>query len=477
MKKSILIILSVFMLAQFAGCAKRPGGTGTDPAQGTPYAAVTAEADGTAQAAEPTPGYTAEPTPGYTAEPTPGYTPEPTPVQDPEAAEALELALRHGLSAEELRGEYGLFIRFAETVEGNASLGKYAEFVYLIFPVIADQTEYLDEAHFLERLSQLSFAEQELDPGVAGQYRFEPNEILIDPRHSEGVNGDCELPAVVFHELMHFADRSLNGEERTEYILDGESLTPEEYLALPLDDRIRAVIVYGADLLLEGGAELYTAKYFAGAVRWYFKAAAILTGIEYIYGTEKLDELFFSAQSDTLLAQLLLDAGYTEDEYYDVIGNLNWYTNQAENVRPAREICAEDILIDLYEHEYGSGWQADEYFLYVLKAINGVAWSGYEASEHADFLKEAEFGTYRQYEEFLGKVYADLPERPDVSCEPLAPVIRGRHFTLASFARWTDAGSGQRKRGTIAAEYDFNAESTIGCRLIDMDAVMDRYFG
>ncbi len=446
-----------------AGCAKKPD----EPAP------ATADPENVISAPTET-GMPEDPTPEPTAEPTPEPTAEPTAAPDPIQAQASALAAQHGLTEEDLRGEYGLFIEFSEAIEGNPELGEYDELVYLIFPVIADHTDYIDTDYLFGKLGQLRICESELDPGHAGEFWLSTNTIFLNP--DRGESDDSQLPSIVFHELMHFIDFTVNDEETMLYLLDGKLLAAEEFLGLPLDDQIRAMIVYDAEPILEGCAEIYTAKYFAGAARSYFDTCAFITGLEHIYGTEKLDELFFSKNSAALFAQLFLEAGYTEDEYYNAAASLNWLVNPA-GYHPADYKRPEDILIDLYEYKLGSGWQTDEEFLYVLKALNGIAWSGYEESEHADFLAGIEFDTWKKYEDFIAKVLADLPVDPDLRYLPPTPVIQNGRFTLAAFAEWTDPDTGELIHGTVAVEYDFAAEKPLGYELADMDVMLNKYFG
>ncbi len=438
------------MLLGSAACARRPEG-GQSAASPAPTEALTEDP---------------------TAEPTPE--PAPTPTPDPVRAEAERTAAEHGLGIEELRGEYALFLDFAEAVGSSLGIGGYEKLVYRIFPVIADNKEHIDTEYLFSRLPYLSFEVRELDPGTAGQYQAGPNTIFINT--DIGESDDNQYPSIIFHELMHFIDFSASPEEGALYLLDGERLSADEFLALPLDDQIRAVIVYETAPVKEGCAELYTAKYFAGAVRSYFDVCSFMTGIECVYGSDALAELFFSRDSDALFAELLLDAGFTQDRYYDAMASLNRLAYHTD-YKPKNYMPPEDILIELYEHKLGGGWKTDERFLYVLKALNGVAWSGYEESVHADFLKDIDFSTRQQYESFIASVYADLPSAPELRYEPPAPVIRGGRFTLAAFASWHDPEAREEISGVIAAEYDFGAEKPIGYELIDMDAVLKEYLG
>lgn len=454
MKKTIALLSAALALLMFAGCAGSKGGGHTAGAETAPPAAETAAA------------------PSFTALPEP--TPEPTAADDPVRAEALRIAELNGLSEEDLRGEFGMFLGFAEAVEGNPAIGKYAKLVYSIFPVIADHAEYIDTEYLFSRLAFLSFTECELELGLAGQYRFEPNAIFINTE--QGESDENQRPSIIFHELMHFVDFSAGTGDPRLYLLDGKQLTADEYLAMPLEDQIRAVMFYGADPVKEGCAELYTAKYFAGAVRSYFDICRFMTGLEYIYGTETLDELFFSTESDALFAGIFLDAGFTEDEYYTAAASLNWLTAPT-GYKPNDYKRPEDILIELYEQKLGDGWRTDERFLYILKALNGVAWSGWEESEHAEFLGTIVFETWGQYEEFIGKVFADFPGEPELRYQPPDPLILGDRFVLAAFASWTDPGTGIKTNGVISAQYDFEAGKSVSFGTIDMDAALEEYLG
>lgn len=457
-KAAAILIILMFLLA--AGCSKPSVGGNANtkaPAWTTPAAST------------PAAELTSEPTDPPTEEPSP----EPGPTLEPTAREALAAAEEHGLSEDDLRGEYELFLRFSETVEGNPGLGDYLGLVYRIFPVIADHTEYLDAEYFFEKLASLSFSESELEAGFWGMYQRDPNAILI--RSNIEDDDRWELPAVVFHELMHFVDSSLSGGESALYLLDGARLRGDEFLALPFEDQLRALILYDTDAVKEGGAELYTAKYFAGGVRSYFSACSVLTGIEYIYGTEKLDELFFGRDSGAVLAELLVDAGYSEDRYYSAAASLDWITTPRSSFKPDNFIAPEDILIDLYEHELGSGWKQDEPFIYILKSLSDVAWPDYERSAHADFLQDIEFNTREQYVDFLSELYAGLSFRPEPMFDPPFPVIMNGRFTVCAFADWTDPDTDRPVRGTVAAEYDFESGRTAAYVLTDMDAIYNAY--
>ncbi|MBR4743713.1 MAG: hypothetical protein IK082_05945 [Oscillospiraceae bacterium] len=459
MKKIIAaILITLMLLPMLSACSHKPAESGAE-------AAHTAEAtvQPTAHGAEPTEA------------PTPVPTDTPAPTEDPLPAAALALAYEHGLSEEDIRGEYELFIRFSKTVEGNTALGKYREFMYLIFPVVADASAYMDLDHFFDALAGLSFVERVLETGIAGRYTAGPNIVEInteiDPYDS------YHVPEVVFHELMHFVDFNVSNEYPATYLLDGRRLNAFELDELSEEEQERAVACYDPDVVIEGGAEYFTAKYFAGAERAYFIPAQFLAGVEYIFGEEKLDELFFSPDSGAVLAELFLDAGYSKEKFANANQTLSFLTNSSDHGEPEVYIAPEDMLIDLYESKLGSGWQEDEGFLYILKAINGVCGEEYRHSEHAEFLKGIEFKKWEQYEAFTAKLYGELPIEPDLRYLPPTPLMRGGRLLLGAFAEWTDPETQEQVRGTLTLDYDFGSETLLGYEAIDFDALTNRYFG
>ena len=332
----------------------------------------------------------------------------------------------------------------------------------------------MDLDYFFNMLSELSFNECELESGIAGMYTAGVNRVdistSIEPYDS------YHTAEVVFHELMHFVDFNVSNEYPALYLLNGKRLTPYEIDGLSQEEQDALVICYDPDVVTEGGAEYFTAKYFAGAVRAYFIPAQFLAGVEYIFGEEKLDELFFSRDSAAVLAELFLEAGYTKEKYYSAWQTLNWLTSSVYHDEPSVYIAPEDMLIDFYEHERGDGWQTDEGFLYILKAINDVVGDGYLRSRHAEFLRGIEFLTWAQYDAFLEALYHELPFQPELRYALPTPVIRSGRLMLGSFAEWTDPETQQRIRGTVTVDYDLAAEALLGYETIDMDAVTARYF-
>ena len=97
------------------------------------------------------------------------------------------------------------------------------------------------------------------------------------------------------------------------------------------------------------------------------------------------------------------------------------------------------------------------------------------SAEHAEFLSGIEFETRAQYDEFLESLFGGLPFAPEVVYDPPVPVFFAGRPMLTVFAGWTDE-TGRRVNGTIAAEYDFEAETPLGYETADMDALAESCF-
>ncbi len=468
MRKYFLILCGILIMACLpAGCSKNTPGradAGTTPAITVTEAPEPTDAPKPADTSETTdvPELTNTPEPTDTAETdvtsepevTAALTPEPTPLSQELIDEAVRLAAVHGLTEEDLHGEYALFLDFAETAENNRHLNRYKETLYRIFPVIADNTEYIDCDYLLKREAGLSIIDNEITGMHRGEYHRDTNTVMINTKSEEPI--DHRWPATVFHELMHFVDHSAGSDfDEWYYFLDDKVLTFADFLNLSDEDMSRAEPCLAADYIVESGAELFTAKYFTGATQSYLEPCQFLSGLEYIYGTERVKELFFSTDSDVKSAKMFFEAGYSYDRYADATSSLNWLTYPEQCSEPDNYISPEEILIDLYKAELGDGWESDRGFRYILDTFT------------ADW----------DYCEVLNaKVYAELPFAPILFCSPPSPVIIGGQMILGAYATWTDPGTNRTVSGAITAEYDFEEEKTNGYRLIDMEEIEYRLF-
>ncbi len=280
--------------------------------------------------------------------------------------DALKLAEELGVKEEELHGKYDLFIKYTDCINQNTDLGFIEDYVLHLFPVLADHLKPEDESFFFSRLSNLKAVYGESATRSAGEYHIDDNMILMNEL---GDTTECFANYdTMYHELMHFIDHSVgtyrshvyytgkqfaHGEELTDQEWGGEYVSLEEHF------------------IVEGGADYYTGKYYRKAIDGYL-AASFLSGIEWVYGAETVDRLFFNSDSTMEYIRLLQDAGIPDQKIVDSIVSFNYETNNRYDA-PENSVRFEDILIDLYESKKDTGWKDDKVFMQILNEIH--AWT------------------------------------------------------------------------------------------------------
>lgn len=298
----------------------------------------------------------------------PTATPTPTPVpMDPTEKAAKELASELGVKEENLRGQYDLFLRYADIVVNNPKLGHYKAYALDMFPVVADHLNKENEDFFLEKLADLKIEDRILS-GNAGEFNDMGDLIFI---YGDGEFYESEaLYTTIHHELTHFLDAFIDGAQPESPIYDGEKIRyPEDYQ----DEWQSSFTACNTSFITEGGAELYMAKYFSKQPDAYYGMTDFLIGYEWIFGSEALDDLFFSADSSKKFVEVLKNAGYSDEKIASVMTSFNYLTygniSGFNYDRPEHIDRFEDVLIDLYEYKNGKDkdWKQDKVFCQILK--------------------------------------------------------------------------------------------------------------
>ncbi|MBO4879842.1 MAG: PT domain-containing protein [Clostridia bacterium] len=459
MKRIVSLLLVICLIPGIFACsaARTPADDGSSPAL----------TEGPATAAPTADDVTAAPTEATTERPTEAPTEEPTavPTEVPVEEEALRVAALHGLGEDDLRGEYALFLRFSEALEANRGIDEYKDFVYRIFPVIADGKEYLDGECLFGKLETLAIQVESMGDSVGGILMYDSNSIWLNEMLL--TTHRASLPKTLFHELMHFVDYCIQDYHGEVYILDGRHLKETEANAFSPEERERTVLCGNSWIVTEGGAELLSAKYLTGAPSAYLKGVAFLTGIEYVMGEEYLNELFFRWDTDALLEELFYELGYTHDEYYEISESL--YALAKNNIPDDDSFSIEDILIELYEYKLGDGWREDKGFLYILSSLGGVAKGDWRNSKHAVFLETIDFTTEEKYSAFSDKLLSGIAEKPVLTTNPPAPFMRDGKLLLGARADAKDPETGASFKCAITFEYDFEFGSRASYELINLD--------
>ncbi|MBQ1744937.1 MAG: hypothetical protein II046_08375, partial [Clostridiales bacterium] len=294
------------------------------------------------------------------ASPTPTLTPTPDPKDD-----AVKLAAEFGLTEEELRGKYDLFIRYAEVVGSNPEFKGRREFIYHLFPVIAEHLKSENEEFFFSKVKELKITQKHTD-GIDGQYIQTENKIELDP-DLETRMGKEAYSSVFYHELMHFIDLNIAGSGLEGYacLMDDGSI--RKYGDLDYGE-MRHMKDYLYSYFIEGGAEMYTSEYFTYAPNSYLPRVRFLVGMKYIFGVEKIDNMFFDVDTDYQFAQLLMANGFTTEETVKVFMAMRNTPDALSE--PKTLIDPREVLIRLYINNVGPDYEKDKTFCLILGSMN-----------------------------------------------------------------------------------------------------------
>ena len=294
------------------------------------------------------------------ASPTPSATPTPDPKDD-----AVKLASEVGLEEKDLKGKYDLFIRYAEAVRSNPEFNGRREFIYHLFPVIADHLKSENEEFFFNKVKELRITEKHTD-GIDGQYIQTENKIELDP-DLETRMGKEAFSSVFYHELMHFIDLNIAGSGLEGYacLMDDGSI--KKYGDLDYDE-MKHMKDYLYSYFIEGGAEMYTSEYFTYAPNSYLPRVRFLVGMKYIFGIEKIDNMFFDVDTDYQFAQLLMANGFTSEETVKVFMAMRNTPDALSE--PKTLIDPREVLIRLYIGNVGPDYEKDKIFCLILGSMN-----------------------------------------------------------------------------------------------------------
>lgn len=176
-----------------------------------------------------------------------------------------------------------------------------------LFDIVAKNKKYMNEKYFLNNLSNLKIENvTTMTPGNAGEYYSDTNTIKILENTDR----------VVYHELIHFLDFKFNEPKNYYYVCDGKisnnTSCDINYIETP-------------KFILEGGAEVYMARYYNNEKTVVYSEYTHLYYIfEYLFKEEVMEEIFFSFDGNLKFINLLLENGIS----YEEIMNLNDDYNQ-----------------------------------------------------------------------------------------------------------------------------------------------------
>lgn len=239
------------------------------------------------------------------------------------------------------------FKKYAFVVNNNSDITEYNDYLFKLFEVVIKNKKQLIESYLLYGLKQLNIeVGEETECGSTE----EAVGCYIDSKKNieciENLVGGEDFSNTLWHELIHFLDHNFNNFENEVFYKNDNNdyISSIEYNKLSNIDRQK--YNYYGDLytkfLTEGGAELFSAKYFNDyRTDTYFKYVNILSAFSLLFGEEKLEEIFYSGNTDYEFYKLLvLDNQMNSNDYVKLLDYLN-----SDNV--SGSVMYTDLLIEL----------------------------------------------------------------------------------------------------------------------------------
>ena len=271
-------------------------------------------------------------------------------------AQASAKAEQLGISKDDLYGRYSFFLDYVDRVEKNEKLGDYREFVTRLFPHVAKHIKDENKTFFLDQMSKLQFKVEDIDFG--GQYQSDTEEILVSSNYYQWEETDTCF--ILYHETFHFIDRYIDGMEQcvtfngqgfSDVDNDGQYEGPDEFVTCHFAE--------------EGMADLYVAKSLSKSFDSYHAACNFLTAMQYIYGSDVVEDMLFDRNTTRKFISILQELGYNNTRIVKIIKDFNAYTYDFWDSETLT-VSFEDVLVDMYEKKIGPDWQKDPTFCFLL---------------------------------------------------------------------------------------------------------------
>lgn len=385
--------------------------------------------------------------------PTPTNTSTPTPTPDPAVIiknDALVLAAKIGMPEESLREKYELFLEYMDCVNENPSLNEYRGYVAQLFPVVADHLKEENKEYFFGRVRQLLCETQQLETTNAGI--FYSDDLYVKVSDTEVMHGENYYCATAFHELMHFLDYNIDGEHSNQAVYVGDKFIRFEDMTD--DDWNLSTDFLESSFITEGGAELFTAKYFIGSTLTYTPLVNFLTGLELIFDSDMVAELFYTGDSTMEFIKLMQENGFDDKSIIKMIRSFNYYTYPTCYSEPDYPVYFEDVLIELYQKKKGDGWKEDKVFCHILNCIRqNYAHAG--ECENEEFLKTLS-DDYEYWNLWRLAILEQVETDKDLSFWYLTPdvmCVDGK-FCVSARMYYDEMDVGMMM-GSLTCDYDF----------------------
>lgn len=377
-------------------------------------------------------------------------------ITDEEAeSEALKTAADAGLDKEDLRGRYALFLEYTGVIEGNPGLSDHKHYLYRFFPLVADHLKDEKKDLFLGKLAALSISDVDTDQ-YAGGYESFSNSITI-ANDTKKYWGADYYSLVIFHETMHFMDAWLDDQVGNVYYMkDGtfKFVSYDEENSIFEEDMVKS---YSVPYFSEGGAEKYKTQYFTYASTDPTPAGLeFLTGIEYIFGKDTVDELYFSRDTGYRFVELLSDNGFATE---DIVRLLNTIDTDEVMKDGKTFMDPREALIRLYINKIGPDYDKDKKFGRIIGSMSKPIINKIPTSYKKYIKKQTRYSSADQAK-LRRMISKKMGRDANLECAPYTIFMDGE-LKFAVEALTYDKNN-KPQYTPVVIDYDFEKDSVLG---------------
>ena len=213
----------------------------------------------------------------------------------------------------------------------------------------------------------------------------------------------------------------------------------------------------------EGGSEKYYARYFTYAPETgaYRVAEQFLVGLEYIFGSEIIDEMFFAHDTDLRFVHLLQDNGFTNDEivrFYNVMQLM--LAREDSGFSNDELLDPQETLIRLYINNVGPDFESDAPFCRILASMEDPVLKPIP-SEYRDFTNTLRLFTAKEEANMMQKI-SSTGQYFAITPAPL--FVDGELKLVAIFFDYVDSETVAK---AVIMNYDFEENEIVDFEIYD----------
>jgi len=339
------------------------------------------------------------------------------------------------------------FQKYANLVNTNPGLivnvdGKtydYRKYMFNIFKVIIDNKDKVNENYLFESLKKLYFKISAIERLDTAASFAEHIELGINYASNDDV---------IYHELMHFVDFSINNSEKDSSVMVCNNVP----VGFGAEDRIPNQSCYESgydDILIEPGAELYSSIYYGNYnINSYGNGLLIYGALSYIFGSDTMEDLFFSANSNRKLYELLTGVGMSKEDFVKFESSASKLFVVGDTPTNADYSFVIKSLIEIYKAKIGPNWYDD----YEFKAIISMPYSHLQIDPKIvgnDIASK--FDSYYYY----SKIFSPFIGKYNATSDYLYINYGGKSYIYFKYLY------NQNNHGYVLVEYDFKKGKAI----------------